>query len=258
MEYRINGFEQIEAFYTWVFNNADKQVRPQHISLYMFLLMQNNRKRWIEWFTLPYEDAMECSGIGSRSTYYKTLHQLNDWGLIKYVAGVNNVKAPIISIKQLSKNGLLPIPLTEPLGEPLTEPLGEHLYITYNGVKDNGVISDPLVSETIDSLSERFDEIKPTQEGEVHYKKIKIAIKVYKAYCEIYEKTAYKEIAAKEWIDKVSKIPADNPEKIADALYAAKRYNTFGYSKAANIEYLIKNWSEFTADIRRAFKNNKK
>ena len=36
------GFEQIKSFYSWVFNNPDK-VKPTHISLYLFLLNQNNR-----------------------------------------------------------------------------------------------------------------------------------------------------------------------------------------------------------------------
>lgn len=142
-EYRINGFQQLECFYAWTYNNADKQVKPQHISLYMFLFMENNRRNWVEHFTITYEDAMQASGIGSKSTFYNTLHDLADWGLIAYVPGVNRIKAPVISIIQLSKNGLLPVPLPEPLhipqGAPLPEPLPIHYNISSKEVSSNGV-----------------------------------------------------------------------------------------------------------------------
>ena len=77
----MNGFEQIKSFYSWVFNNPDK-VKPTHISLYLFLLNQNNRSMWVEWFKCPFDLAMQGSCIGSKTTYYRCLKELQSFGLI--------------------------------------------------------------------------------------------------------------------------------------------------------------------------------
>ncbi len=136
-EYRINGFEQIKAFYSWVFDNADKGVNPTHISLYLFLVNQANRNNWVEWFKCPYDLGMAGSKIGSRNTYYRCLSDLKEWGLIDYEKGINYFKAPIIKLYVL-KNEQVRLPkseqVTEPLTKPLSEPVPEHIYklITYN------------------------------------------------------------------------------------------------------------------------------
>lgn len=120
-EYRINGFRQIEAFYSLVFSSKFN-FTPQHISLYMFLLNQNNRLNWIEWFKCPFDLAMNGAMIGSKKTYYNCLNDLKIWGLIQYEAGENKYKAPKISIKRLENEPQL-IPQCEPLPTPLLIPL---------------------------------------------------------------------------------------------------------------------------------------
>lgn len=129
---RINGFEQIKAFYSWVFENQDKHIRTSHISLYMFLLNQNNRNNWVEWFKCPFDLAMCGSGITNKKTYYNTLLELQDFNLITYKKGVNNYKAPLIRIEVLFDTSTVPqcepqlqpqvIPLTEPLLQPQMVP----------------------------------------------------------------------------------------------------------------------------------------
>lgn len=119
---RINGFEQIKAFYSWVFNNPDK-VRPTHISLYLFLWNQGNRANWVEWFKCPYDLAMQGACIGSKSTYYKCLDDLQNYKLIEYKKGLNNYKAPQIHLIKLYKSEQLTAQVTVPLSEPQTEPL---------------------------------------------------------------------------------------------------------------------------------------
>lgn len=101
--YRINGFKQINAFYSWVFENQDK-VRPHHVSLYVFLWNQDNRANWVEYFKCPFDLAITGACIGNRNTYYKTLNDLKQWGLIEYQKGINEYKAPIIKLVQLYKN----------------------------------------------------------------------------------------------------------------------------------------------------------
>lgn len=119
---RINGFEQIKAFYSWTFENHHK-VRQSHISLYMFILNQCNRSNWSEWIKLPYDLAMQGAAIGSKSTYYKTLDELQSFNLIDYKKGINNYKAPQIHLICLSNSVPLPVPLPVPLTVPLTVPL---------------------------------------------------------------------------------------------------------------------------------------
>lgn len=134
-EYRINGFEQIKAFYSWVFNNPEK-ARPTHVSLYLFLVNQANRANWAEWVKCPYDLAMQGACIGNNGTYYKCLDELQTWGLIKYQKGVNNYKAPLINLIRLYKSEQLTEQVTVPLSEQvtgqqtvqLTEQVTVHIY----------------------------------------------------------------------------------------------------------------------------------
>lgn len=133
-EYRINGFEQIKAFYSWVFNNADKRITPQHISLYLFLINQGNRNNWVEWFKVPYDLGMTGACIGNKKTYYKCLADLSEWSMIQYEKGVNEWKAPLIKLEVLKCTATdtatvpLPEPLPIPQVIPLPIPLPTHIY----------------------------------------------------------------------------------------------------------------------------------
>ena len=140
-DYRINGFAQIKAFYSIVFEQKHP-FKPQHISLYVFLINQNNRNNWVEWFKLPYDLAMAGACIGSKKTYYNCLSDLQAWGLIQYEKGANEWKSPKIKVEVLKctstvpQSEPLPIPQPKPLGEQLHTPQGEPLpiqsNITYN------------------------------------------------------------------------------------------------------------------------------
>jgi len=118
----MNGFEQIKAFYSWVFNNPDK-IRPTHISLYLFLWNQANRANWVEWFKCPYDLAMQGACIGNKGTYYRCLDDLKEFGLIDYKKGINNFKAPLVHLIQLYNSGQLTEQVNVPLSEPQTVPL---------------------------------------------------------------------------------------------------------------------------------------
>lgn len=141
MAYRIDGFKQIEGFYSWVFSNPDK-IRPTHISLYLFLWNQNNRALWCEWFKCPYDLAMQGACIGNNNTYYKCLDELQNWGLIEYKKGINNFKAPLISLKLLYENEQVTEQVTVPQCEQQTaqqyvqQPAQQHVYI-YNYIHNN-------------------------------------------------------------------------------------------------------------------------
>lgn len=121
---RINGFEQIKALYSMVFE-SQYDFKPQHISLYVFLINQNNRNNWVEWFKCPYDLAMAGSCIGSKKTYYKCLNDLMDWGLLKYEKGSNDWKAPKIKLEVLKCTSTYTssVPQSEPLHTQVDIPL---------------------------------------------------------------------------------------------------------------------------------------
>jgi len=125
---RINGFHQISGFYSIVFSQ-EYDFKPQHISLYVFLLNQNNRNNWVEWFKCPIDLGMTGSCIGSKKTYYACLDDLQTWGLLKYEKGENMWKAPKISLVVLKSTSTYTstytstIPQSEPLPEPLPTPI---------------------------------------------------------------------------------------------------------------------------------------
>ncbi len=124
----MNGFEQIKSFYSWVFNNPDK-VKTTHISLYLFLLNQNNRSMWVEWFKCPYDLAMQGACIGSKTTYYKSLKDLQEFGLIEYKEGLNNYKSPLVKLICLYKS----VPLSEQASVPLSEQVSVQLPVQLSG-----------------------------------------------------------------------------------------------------------------------------
>lgn len=126
----MNGFELIKSFYSLVFDQ-EKDIRPTHISLYMFLLNQNNRNMWADWFKCPYDLAMQGARIGNKGTYYKCLEELKQLGLIDYRKGENAFKAPLIKLLKVYNTEPLTVPQSEPQRvlhtEPQSEPLSEQL-----------------------------------------------------------------------------------------------------------------------------------
>jgi len=129
MAYRINGFDQIKAFYSIVFEQK-YDIKPHHISLYVFLINQNNRNNWVEWFKCPFDLAMAGACIGNKKTYYKCLSDLQEWKLIKYEKGINDYKAPKIKLEVLicTTDDTATVPQSEPLLLPQGTPQGTHIY----------------------------------------------------------------------------------------------------------------------------------
>ena len=110
--FRINLFEQLTSFYEFIWY-SEFNFRSHHVSLYIFLLNQNNRSNWSLWFDLPFDLGKKGACIGSKKTYYQTIKELEQEGLIKYEKGANEWRAPRVQLLKLQrgKNGPLPIPL---------------------------------------------------------------------------------------------------------------------------------------------------
>ncbi len=123
---RINGFTQMKAFYSIVFNGKH-DFKPHHVSLYLFFLNQNNRNNWVEWFKCPYDLAMHGACIGSKRMYYKCLEDLKVANLIDYQKGANMWKAPKVKLEVLK--GTSTVTSTVPLGEQVDTPVDTQLVL---------------------------------------------------------------------------------------------------------------------------------
>ena len=170
---RINGFEQIKAFYSWVFNEPEK-ARPTHISLYLFLLNQNNRANWVEWFKCPYDLAMHGARIGNKGTYYRCLDDLKRWKIIDYKKGINNFKAPLIKLIQLYDNEHLTeqvsVPLSEHLSEPQCVPQTVPLPVPLTGNKYKLLTNNiKLITKYIDQVVKFVNEIELKNDPQKFY-----------------------------------------------------------------------------------------
>lgn len=154
---RINGFELISTFFSFVFSNQDKNIRPYHISLYVFLWNQNNRLKWVEWFKCPFDLGMMGSGINSKHTYYNALNDLQEWGLIGYKKGVNDHKSPMIKLEVQKCTST--VPQSEPLPIPLLALQAELLPIPLLG-RNIKLLTDNLekVTSNIDLVLDFLNE----------------------------------------------------------------------------------------------------
>jgi len=147
----MNIYNQIKSFYSIVFN-SNFELRPTHISLYMFLLNQNNRNNWVKWFKCPFDLAMQGALINSRSTYYSALDDLVKFKLIKYKKGINTYKAPLISIIELT------IPNNEQLNEQVTVPLSEQVSGTLSGTLSEHIIR--LITDNYKLITDNEEEFE--------------------------------------------------------------------------------------------------
>lgn len=234
MEYRINGFEQIKAFYSWVFNNAKERVTPQHISLYLFLINQNNRSNWVEWFKVPFDLGMAGACIGNKKTYYSCLNDLVLWELIEYEKGTNEYKAPLIKLVVLKStshdtaNVPLPEPLLQPQGTTLPIPLPTHIY---------KLITDNLQLIT-DNEKEFCDLIKKLND-----RKISVSINIpFNIFWDLYDK----KVGNKEKIEnKWNKLTNEDRTRIME--YVPKYKNATPdkkYRKNPDTFFNQKSWND--------------
>lgn len=121
-KFRINWFEQISEFYKLIFNGKTA-IHTNHVSLYIFLMNQNNRCNWSEWVQISKDILMTGSIIHSSGTLYRTIHELQDMGLIEYQSGFNKYTSAKFKIIPLSKTTPLNVPLSTSVKGTLSQPL---------------------------------------------------------------------------------------------------------------------------------------
>lgn len=89
-------YQLMDAFEAFSAGEAD--VKPQHRSLYYFLIGYARRRGNVPRYNMPYENGMHGCGIGSWATYDAALKKLAEWGFIVYTPGANRFKVPVIEL----------------------------------------------------------------------------------------------------------------------------------------------------------------
>jgi predicted transcriptional regulator len=83
---KINYIEQINGFWE---KNEDINLKSTDIAVYFAILKYSNDLRWANPFVAHWEVFIQFAGV-SKNTFYKSIKNLNDIGLIKYKKGMRN------------------------------------------------------------------------------------------------------------------------------------------------------------------------
>lgn len=80
---------------------VDDRLTPGHISIYLALFQLWNKSRFPDQLAVCRNEVLGISKIGSSRTYYKCLHDLHDYGYIRYQPSYNPLKGSVIEINEL-------------------------------------------------------------------------------------------------------------------------------------------------------------
>ncbi len=78
--------------------DANDNIKPIHISLYMALFRNWNQNRFESPFSIDRKEIMKMSKIGSTNTYTRVLKDLDLYGLIRYHPSCNPQKRSIVDL----------------------------------------------------------------------------------------------------------------------------------------------------------------
>jgi len=78
--------------------NKDERLNPSHISLYLALFYYWNLSRFADKFFIDREEVMHLARLGSKMTYHKNLHNLEDWKYLNYFPSFNPYKGSQIHL----------------------------------------------------------------------------------------------------------------------------------------------------------------
>lgn len=100
------------------FEKADNQdwLTPHHQSLYLTLFRIWNQTMFRQTFTIYRDQVMEKAKIGSKSTYYRCLRELDNAGYFKYHPPRTKYEAASITMTSFSctRNGTIQVPDMNP------------------------------------------------------------------------------------------------------------------------------------------------
>jgi len=106
----FKGYELSRAWFDFCFDN--KEAKPIHTALYLWITELANRMGWKKEFGLPSASTMELLSIGNKNTYLNALHDIERWGFIKIISeSKNQYQACRISLCRINNDTALYTPL---------------------------------------------------------------------------------------------------------------------------------------------------
>lgn len=135
----MNVFDVLNAFW-------DKKKDPYctlkapHGMLWLYLMKLANNNKWEETLYIPTDRTMEACGIGSYKLYKKTLDELEQLGLIKFIEKSHN---------QFTCNRIALVILTKADTKASTKASSKHLHHINTIVDNNNTIEDVSISEPL-------------------------------------------------------------------------------------------------------------
>jgi len=92
--------QQLSAFYTAI--EQDKRIGATHVSLYMALFQLWNLNLFQNPISITRQEVMPIAKINGRATYHKCMHELQEYGYIRYVSSFNPVLKSIVYFLHLT------------------------------------------------------------------------------------------------------------------------------------------------------------
>jgi hypothetical protein len=91
--------EHFTGFYEAI--RADPRITSAHISMYMALLLAYLLHENENPIQIDRNALMEYSKMNARSTYYKSLHDLHEFGYIRYIPSHNIFLGSLVYLKRI-------------------------------------------------------------------------------------------------------------------------------------------------------------
>ena len=91
--------EHFTGFYEAIY--VDHRIKPVHISMYMALLLGYLLHANENPIEIDRDTLMLQAKISARSTYYKCLQELHEFGYIKYVPSYNLYLGSLVYLKRI-------------------------------------------------------------------------------------------------------------------------------------------------------------
>ena len=91
--------EPVHIFFDVI--QEDSRIAPTHISLYMALLDKWGRREGVNSVLFRRSEIMSAAKILSRQTYYQRIHDLRNFGYIKYAPALSPFDCSSVSLRLL-------------------------------------------------------------------------------------------------------------------------------------------------------------
>lgn len=95
----MNGVPSLMDFYEVIADDA--RISALHVSLYMALVFKYVQSDIREPFQILRREIMQLAKISARHTYNKGMHELHDFGYIKYIPSTSRLMASVVVFKNL-------------------------------------------------------------------------------------------------------------------------------------------------------------